>query len=159
MSWQSPSTGLVNVTDTKRQRTRDRKWDTEREESIWFLKTARISRNLYFLLRVVNFSGTADKKDPVLWYFSGKGHISIMCASVCTPHSRKWLILPWQWCRVNHCSKIIYRQWFEPEGFFSLFGWWTLGYQISSVCTIVPWNYLILVNAELGSPWWSIFMS
>lgn len=143
------------VTETKREE--EIESERQRERRVYMVLKA--ARNLYFLSRVVNFSGTADKKDHVLWYFSGKGHISIVCVFVCTPHRHKWLILPWQWCRVNYCSKIIYRQWFEPEGFFSLFGWWTLRYQISSVCTIVPWNYLILVNAELGSPWWSIFMS
>lgn len=118
MAWQSPSSGVVYMTETKKQSTRDRKWETERKESVWILQAAKIGRDFYFLLRVINFSGTDDEKDHALWYLSGKGHTYIVCVFVCAPYSHKWLILPWQCYRVNYYSKIIYRQWFEPEFLF-----------------------------------------
>ena len=44
-------------------RGRDRKEKTDRKESARTEKAAKICGTLYFLLRVVNFSGTDDQKD------------------------------------------------------------------------------------------------
>ena len=50
------------VTETKREE--EIESERQRERRVYMVLKA--ARNLYFLSRVVNFSGTADKKDHVL---------------------------------------------------------------------------------------------